>query len=86
MPTPKLFKKFSSRNSSSGSGTTPDAPADDERTAIPRAIAVTAGGPVPEIPQAHRVEKSLNEIGMCIIFEHSLVATVDMQLLSSADF
>jgi hypothetical protein len=86
MPTPKLFKRFSPKNTSSGSGSTLGVPADDEKTVIPRAIAVTADSPVPEIPQAQRVEKPLNEIGMCIMFKHSLAATVDVQFLSSADF
>ena len=75
MPTPKLFKKFSSKNNNlSRSG-----PALDED--VPQTADVTSDAPVSgysdslteawavahrELPQAHGTEKVLNKIGMSI--------------------
>ena len=82
MPTPKLFKKLSSKSNSSESGTTPGVPADGEKVDFSRAVSVNADSPVPEYPEslkeawaaAHKelpqtkgVEKFLNNIGTLVI-------------------
>ena len=81
MPTPKLFKKFSSRSTESESGPPPDTPADDEKIEFPQPVTAAADGSVPEysdslkdawaaahkeLPQAKGAEKFLNKIGMSI--------------------
>lgn len=81
MPTPKLFKKFSSRSNASESSPAPDVPANDEKGDLSQTAAVTTDGPVPEysdslkdawtaahkeLPQAKGAEKFLNKIGMSI--------------------
>ena len=82
MPTPKLFKKFSSKSSASESNSALDVPANDEKEDESQTIAVTSDGPVPEssddleeawkaahqeLPQAQGAENFLNKIGMSII-------------------
>ena len=81
MPTPKLFKKFSSKSNTSESSPAPDVPADEEKVEFPQPVTATADGPVPEysdtlkdawtaahkeLPQAQGTEKFLNKIGMSI--------------------
>jgi hypothetical protein len=75
MPTPKLFKKFSSKNNEPSQSR--PAPDDD----VPKTADVTSDAPVPgysdslteawaaahrELTQAQGAEKVLNEIGMSI--------------------
>ena len=82
MPTPKLFKKFSSKSSASESSPAPDVPADDKKDDSPYPVAATVDSPVPEFseslteawtaahqeqPLAKGAEKFLNKIGMSII-------------------
>ena len=82
MPTPKLFKKFSSKsNNSSEDGPTPDVLAHDEKDDA-QTFTETPDGPIPgysdslkeawavthqELPQTQRTEKFLNKIGTLII-------------------
>jgi hypothetical protein len=81
MPTPKLFKKFSSKKDASESSPAPDEPANGEKDDVPQTVAVTVDSPVPgysdslkeawtvahqELPLAQGAEKILNKIGMSL--------------------
>ena len=81
MPTPKLFKKFSSKSNTSESSPAPDVPADDEKDDSPETVATTYGPDSEysdslteawtaahrELPKAKGAEKLLNKIGVSII-------------------
>jgi hypothetical protein len=82
MPTPKLFKKFSSKTEASEGGPATDVPADDKGD-VPRPITLTSDDTIPaysdglkyawaaahrELPQAKGAEKVLNKIGGSLKF------------------
>ena len=83
MPTPKVFKSFSSKSNPSETSPTPDVLGNEEKDGSPQTVTVNADGPIPEysdslkgawiaahreMPQAQGTEKVLNKIGMLIIY------------------
>ena len=83
MPTPKVFKSFSSKSNPSETSPTPDVLGKEEKDGSPQTVTVNADGPIPEysdslkeawmaahreMPQAQGAEKALNKIGMSTIY------------------